>query len=131
VFLSFSSEDRNAADCAKVALGNAPSIQKVFDFRLGIDQGSSWQEEIDRAISSCKAIIAILSPAYFKSPECREELMQARLRNKHADRTVLFPMYWHSSEKEFPLWLQALNYGDCREGDFEKLTSAVSGLAIQ
>ena len=30
-------------------------------------------------ISSCKAIIAILTPSYFKSPECREELMQDKI----------------------------------------------------
>jgi hypothetical protein len=131
VFLSFSTEDRNAADCAKVALSNEPSVQRVFDFRFGIDQGSSWQEEIDRAISSCSAIIAILSPAYFRSPECREELMQARLRNKHAERTLLFPVYWRSSQKEFPLWLRTLNYDDCRESDYKKLTSAVAEFAIQ
>src|ERR1700730_3629495 len=131
VFLSFSSEDRSAADCTKVALNRKGSVQRVFDFRLEIDKGSSWQEEIDRAISSCRAIIAILSPSYFTSAECREELMQARLRNKRSDRTILFPIYWRSWEKQLDLWIQALNYGDCRESDYQKLTSTVTKLAIE
>jgi len=92
VFLSFSNQDGKAADCAKAELNKKGLVGKIYDFRLQIDNGKSWQEEIDRAISSCKAIIAILSPSYFNSPECREELMQARLRNKRSDRTLLFPI---------------------------------------
>jgi hypothetical protein len=56
--------------------------------------------------------------------------MQARLRNKRSDRTVLFPVYWLDWERELDLWLQVLNYADCREGDYEKLTSTINGLAL-
>jgi TIR domain len=131
VFLSFSKQDGKAADCAKAELNKKGVVGKIFDFRLQIDNGKSWQEEIDRAISSCKAIIAILSPSYFNSPECREELMQARLRNKRSDRTLLFPIYWLSWQKELDLWLQVLNYGDCREGDYHKLTRMISEVAFE
>jgi hypothetical protein len=65
VFLSFSTEDSNAADIARTELARKFAAEKIFDFRLQIDGGKSWQEEIDRAISSSKSIVAILSPSYF------------------------------------------------------------------
>ena len=37
-------------------------------------------EEIDAAIEGCTKIVALMSPNYFASPECKEELMVARLR---------------------------------------------------
>jgi len=131
IFLSFSTMDARAADCAKMGLKNKDAARKIFDYRLVIDVGRSWQEEIDRAISSCNAVVAILSPSYFKSPECREELMQARLRNKRSDQTILFPIYWLSSEKELDLWLQAINLMDCRESDYQKLTNMISGFTFE
>jgi hypothetical protein len=110
VFLSFSTKDSEAADIARAELAKRSDAKKIFDFRLQIDKGRSWQAEIDRAISSSNAIIAILSPSYFNSPECREELMQARLRNKRSDRTVLFPVYWLDWGKELDLWLQGFEF---------------------
>jgi hypothetical protein len=55
VFLSFSSVDAEAADCARVALQKRGDTKRGFDFRIDIDKGKSWQEELDRAISSCTA----------------------------------------------------------------------------
>jgi hypothetical protein len=130
VFLSFSAKDSEAADIANAELTKGNSTRRVFDYRLEIDKGKSWQAEIDRAISSSKAVIAILSPSYFESPECKEELMQARLRNKRSDRAILFPIYWLDWGKELDLWLQVLNLADCREGDPRKLTRAVNELVI-
>ena len=130
VFLSFSSRDAKAADCAKAALQRRSDAKAIFDFRLAIDKGKSWQEEIDHAITSCRSIIAILSPTYFASPECREELMQARLRNKRSSQTVLFPVYWLDWGKDLDLWLQVVNYADCREGNYHRLTTTIGELPL-
>ena len=89
-----------------------------------IDKGLSYQQEIDNAIERCRRIVAILSPDYFMSPECTEELMMARLRNKRADRGVLLPVYWRGLDGDLALWLRALNYSDCREEDTAKLADA-------
>jgi hypothetical protein len=62
IFLSFSTNDSKAVDCARAELDKKQAGKKIFDFRLQIDTGKSWQVEIDRAISSSKAIIAFLSP---------------------------------------------------------------------
>ncbi|ODR96759.1 hypothetical protein AUC69_14335 [Methyloceanibacter superfactus] len=70
VFLSFAKADAEAADCAKAALQTRADAKRVFDYRIAIDKGKSWQEELDRAISSSRSVVTILSPNYFASPEC-------------------------------------------------------------
>lgn len=130
VFLSFSTQDAEAVDLAKAELLKKTGVKRVFDFRIAIDKGRSWQEEIDLAITSCRSIIAILSPSYFNSPECREELMQARLRNKRSRETVFFPVYWHDWGKELDLWLQTVNYSDCRECNRDLLVGAIRAMPL-
>ena len=63
------------------------------------------------------------------SPECREELMQARLRNKRSS-ALLFPVYWLDWGKELDLWLQIVNYADCREGDHRTLAGTMAKLSL-
>lgn len=130
VFLSFSSADAEAADCVKRELEKRGDAKRVFDFRLAIDKGKAWQDELDLAISSSSSIVTILTPAYFASPECREELMQARLRNKRSERPVLFPIYWRDWGRDLDLWLQLVNFADCRERNFEILRSTMGKLAL-
>jgi len=128
VFLSFSRNDAKAADFAKAELEKREDTKKVFDFRIAIEKGKSWQEELDKAISSSRCIVSIMSPSYFSSPECKEELMQARLRNKRSNHSCLFPIYW--CDGDLDLWIQAINYADCREENFQKLKDAVGGLVL-
>ena len=55
--------------------------------------------------------------------------MQARLRNKRSSRALLFPVYWLDWGKELDLWLQIVNYADCREGDHRTLAGPWLSLA--
>jgi hypothetical protein len=128
VFLSYSSRDAAAAAVIKDAIASPTTNIRVFDFKNAIDFGKSYQYEIDRSIESCRKIVAVMSPSYFCSPECQEELHMARLRNKRADHSVLLPIYWQSPDSELKLWIQAVNYADCRECDERKLLDAVRGL---
>ena len=130
VFLSFSKHDAEAAKAVKTELKQQGKAESVFDYRMAINKGVSWQEEIDQAIANSKAVIALLSCSYFASPECREELMQARLRNKRSSTPILFPIYWSDRGEELALWLQAVNYSDCRERNVELLSDAVADLSL-
>jgi hypothetical protein len=130
IFLSFSMHDASVADFVKSELHKADQAKRIFDSRSEIDRGTSWQREIDRAISSASRVVAVLSPSYFASPECQEELMQARLRNKRSSTPVLLPIYWRDIRRDLDLWLQATNYADCRESNFSKLSSVVNGLGL-
>ncbi len=129
VFLSYAEEDKEAAARLAKFLKSEIAGIRVFDYRLSIDVGKSWQQEIDDAIESCNKIVALMSPNYFASPECKEELMIARLRNKRSNFEVLFPLYWKDAGRALAMWLQAITYSDCREGDPAKLTAVTQRLA--
>jgi hypothetical protein len=131
VFLSYAEEDQDAAQRLAGALQSELGGIRVFDYRLSIDVGKSWQQEIDDAIEDCKKIVALLSADYFASPECQEELMIARLRNKRSNFEVFFPLYWKDAGQALALWLQAITYSDCREGDPAKLAQVTKRLAAQ
>lgn len=128
VFLSFSNKDAEAAESIKGTLQRREDIGPIFDFRLSIDKGVSWQTKIDEAITSCRSIIAVISPNYIASPECQEELLQARLRHKRERGSVLFPVYWRHWDGDLALWLQLINAVDCREADAAKLEESIRTL---
>ena len=75
-------------------------------------------------MSECEKVAAILSPDYFSSEVCKEELMMARLRNRRSGGQVLLPVFWRSIDRELDLWLQIINYNDCREANEDKLRAA-------
>ena len=93
--------------------------------------GSARQQEIDDAIENCNKIVALMSPNYFASPECKEELMIARLRNKRSNFEVLFPLYWKDAGRALAMWIQAVTYSDCREGDSARLAEVTTRLAAR
>ena len=130
VFLSFAKEDARAADVVRDRLG-AGSLIRVFDYRTSVDPGKVWQDAIEAAMESCRKVVAFLSPAYFSSVECKEELSMARLRHKRENQSVLVPLYVRSLENaaELPLWLQTVTYVDCRPTDEAKLAAAAARLS--
>ena len=132
VFLSFAEEDAAAVDTVRQALSARQPGLRLFDYRLSVDPGKVWQDAIDKTIQSCRHMIAFLSPHYFLSVECKEEINMARLRNKREDQSFLYPLYVRSlaTDDELPLWLQAVTYIDCREIDEAKLTNAAFRLPI-
>jgi len=130
VFLSFCNVDQEAADLAKKSLLERSDVKTVFDYREGIDQGVCWQSKLDAAITSCRSILTIISPEYLRSPECLEELSQARLRHKREGGRVLFPIYWKQWDGELSLWLQLINASDCRDASKSRLADSIQGLRL-
>jgi hypothetical protein len=131
LFLSFAAEDGDPVDIVRNALRATNSNVRLFDYRHSIETGKVWQDAIDLAMQSCRKMVAFISPWYFKSVECKEELNMARLRHKRERQSFLFPLYVRSlcSESELPLWLQAITYDDCREANETKLVAAADRLA--
>jgi TIR domain-containing protein len=76
-FLSFSHDDAAVADSVAQALKVQTPDIRLFDYRLSIDVGKAWQDEIDRAIGACLKMVALLSPSYFSSDVCRESWVWA------------------------------------------------------
>jgi hypothetical protein len=131
VFLSYASADKDGAEAIHAGLRQMPSPPSVFDYRMSISVGSSWQQAIDEAIESCATVIALLSPAYFNSKVCQEEIALARLRHRDSSVEVLRPIYWKDWGRNLDLWLRAMNYVDCREADAGKLSDIARAMALQ
>lgn len=129
VFLSYSSVDRDTATKTEQELLRRTDVAQVFNFRSSIKVGQSWQHEIDTAIQDARAMVALISPDYLKSPECQEELMVARLRHKH-DGPFLYPIWWRGADEDVALWLKTINIADCRQSEIDTLVSSVQGLLL-
>lgn len=126
IFLSYSSNDEEAARLAKRCLQDRSANLRIFDYKFSIDPGSAWQKEIDTAIGSARSVLAITSPSYFASAECQEELQQARLRHKREGGGVLHPLFWREDNESSELWLHTINGYDCREADQQKLAKCMT-----
>ena len=59
---------------------------RLFLDREDIDWGEAWKERIDTAIAGTTFFIPIITPSYFRSPECRRELLKFA---READRLGL------------------------------------------
>ncbi|MCP5074829.1 MAG: toll/interleukin-1 receptor domain-containing protein [Rhodobacteraceae bacterium] len=129
VFLSYSSLDLDIATRAEQELLSRSDVSKVFNFRLDIQVGTSWQREIDTAIHGARALVALVSPDYLKSPECQEELMVARLRHKH-DGPFLYPIWWRGGDLGIDQWLRTINIADCREANADTLATSIARMSL-
>jgi len=126
VFLSFAEEDGAAVDILRQALSGGQQPVGLFDYRYSIDPGKVWQDAIDEAMQSCRKMVAFLTPDYFNSDVCKEELNMARCRHRKERQKFLFPMYVRAlpNEADLPLWIQTVNYVDCRDVDAGKIVAA-------
>ncbi len=57
--------------------------------------GDKWHQEIDGSLASVAFFIPVLTPRYFRSPECRSELQSfARRAEKLGLKELLLPLYY-------------------------------------
>ena len=67
----------------------------IFQDRKSIAWGQAWQERIEGSLDEVTFFIPILSPNYFKSPACRDELEHfARREQSLGRRDRILPIYW-------------------------------------
>ncbi len=111
VFISYSRRDRQFIEKMRAALEAAQRTVWV-DLR-DIPPSADWRDEIHQAIDGSDALVCALSPDYFASPICREEIEYARASNKR-----LIPIVVHDvSGQEAPPALAALNWIFFRQSD--------------
>ncbi len=67
----------------------------IFQDRKSIAWGQAWQERIEGSLDAVTFFIPILSPNYFRSPYCREELDRFAKRERGLGRRDrILPIYW-------------------------------------
>jgi hypothetical protein len=55
---------------------------KIFQDIDGIELGQKWQERLDETLSSARFLIPIITPLFFSSDACRNELHKFILHRK-------------------------------------------------
>jgi hypothetical protein len=125
-FISYSRSDGEYVDALVRQLGAAKPDLRVYQDKLKLRAGASWQSELDRVIETCRKVIAVYSPKYLKSRTCIEEFNMARLRHRKSQAGVLLPLYLRTAA--LPLYMQSLEYVDCREADRERMMAATPNL---
>src|SRR3954462_2804255 len=120
---------------------------EIFQDRNDIAWGQQWKERIDSTLDAVTFLIPVVTPAFFKSPACREELERFLKREEtlgHKD--LILPVYYiecvtlsnEAKRGQDPLAtaIGARQYADWRELRFEPFTSPevgkrLSGMAGQ
>jgi hypothetical protein len=70
---------------------------ELFVDRESIEWGAEWAQRIDDAIAGTTFFIPIITPSYFKSPACRQELLKfTRDATRLGLEQLLMPVYWVS-----------------------------------
>jgi len=68
---------------------------EIFVDREGLTWGMDWQEGINAAIASTTFFIPIITPSYFRSQSCRQELFKFVLEAQRLGlERLLMPVYW-------------------------------------
>ena len=78
IMISYKTECRDIADEVFLMLDEA-GLVPWMDYR-GIEPGMKWRDELIKQVRTCKAFIALLTPAYIQSEYCRMEMLIARSR---------------------------------------------------
>jgi hypothetical protein len=74
---------------------------EIFQDRTSIRWGQQWRTRIEQAIDASTLLIAILSPSFFKSRECRTEVERFFAREKHLGRNDLILSLYFIDYRDF------------------------------
>jgi CheY-like chemotaxis protein len=95
---------------------------KVFQDIDGIELGEKWQERLDEALSSARFLIPIVTPLFFSSDACRNELQKFIIHEKDLGRDdLILPIYFVTTP--------ALENPD--HGDSDPLAEQIRTLALE
>src|ERR1700759_5585394 len=61
----------------------------IFQDRNDVSWGQQWQQRIEDAIDATTFLIPIITPGFFKSPACREEVERFLTRENRLGRSDL------------------------------------------
>jgi TIR domain len=66
----------------------------IFQDVEGIEFGQHWPSRLDEALASARFLIPVLSPSFFRSEPCRDELAKfLELERRAGRRDLILPLY--------------------------------------
>ncbi len=113
----------------------------IFQDRNDILWGQNWKERIEDSIDEVTFLIAIITPSFFNSPACRDELKRFLAREKELNRSdLILPVYYVSSpvfdeeakraKDELAQEIDKHQFADWRDLRFEPFTSPQVGKTL-
>ncbi|MES1170136.1 MAG: toll/interleukin-1 receptor domain-containing protein [Leifsonia sp.] len=67
----------------------------LFVDRRSINWGDDWRSDIDSALQNGSYFLPVLTPRYFRSPECRRELTEfSRRASQLGAESFILPIVW-------------------------------------
>ncbi|HEV7615094.1 MAG TPA: toll/interleukin-1 receptor domain-containing protein [Solirubrobacterales bacterium] len=115
---------------------------ELFVDRESIQWGEAWEQRIDSAIAGTTFFIPIVTPSYFQSQACRQELLKfVREAERLGLEQLLMSVYWVTvpeledepelSTDEAIRVVAKYNWQDLREESFEERDSAIYRKAVR
>lgn len=127
VFLSYSHDDRQAADHVVVQLRGLHPDVRIFRDTAELRAGHDYRVQLDRAVRRSRRFLPLLTPSYVTSPACQDEFNAAwSIRQRH-DPDFFFPLFVSGTKLTDPR-MGYLQYEDCTEGDLKKIEEACEKL---
>jgi peptide-methionine (R)-S-oxide reductase len=105
----------------------------IFQDRDDIQWGESWRQRVDNTLDAATLLVAVVTPMFFASPECRRETLKFLDRERNLGRSdLILPIYYvdcelmhRASGDELGNVMSSRQYVDWRELRFEPLSSPV------
>lgn len=105
----------------------------IFQDCEDIKWGEEWESRIDESLAEVTFFIPIITPSFFKSKYCRDELIRFLEREERLGLKLILPVYYietplikdesKRSCDELAQKISSRQYVDCRELQFEDLES--------
>ncbi|CAK8716344.1 hypothetical protein GMJAKD_05510 [Candidatus Electrothrix aarhusensis] len=113
----------------------------IFQDRKDIAWGQQWQERIDESLDAVTFLIPIITPGFFRSDACRDELERFLKREEELKRgDLILPVYYikcpvlqNKAKREHDTLAQVIaarQYADWRDLRFEDFTSPLVRKAL-
>ena len=111
---------------------------RILQDRNDIAWGNDWKRWIEDGLGTVAFLIPVVTPSFFQSDACRDELAQFREREEALGRTdLILPLYYIDADElndeairdadPVAAVIAAHQYADWRDLRFESLTSAAVG----
>jgi len=113
VFISYSSKDKTWVRGELLTRIEQAGLKAIIDFR-DFPAGQRSVKEIERAILTCRKTLAVLTPDYFKSEWCDQELTMVETLDPGGHGLRLIPLL--KTKCEEPLRVRAVTHIDFTDG---------------